>query len=172
MAIFKIADPGSNQYTENYIADKIAYILRPKAILSGYWGGYGFVKGNIHEVTEQFYIVRNSYHKSNYIPLRHFILSFDPYWEYNITPFQAYHIAKWICKIFAEAQYQVIFSIHEDKNHLHIHILVNTINLTNGVLYNSDQRNFYIIRNHVDFVLHSYRLWYGEHPLTLYPHSH
>ena len=108
MAIFTQVKPGSNLYTEDYIATKIAYILRPEAILSNYWGGYGFVKGTIQEVTEQFYIVRNLYHKSNYIPLRHFVLSFDPYYEYDITPFQAYHIAKKVCKIFADAQYQVI----------------------------------------------------------------
>lgn len=141
---------------------------RLEAILSNYWGGYGFVKGTLQEVTEQFYIVRNLYHKSNYIPLRHFVLSFDPYYEYDITPFQAYQIAKKVCKIFADAQYQVIFSVHENTNHLHVHILVNTIDLTNGMLYNCDMHNFYAVRDHVKFVLQSYRLWYGNHPLLLH----
>ena len=95
------------------------------------------------------------------------IFPFDPYYEYDITPFQAYHIAKKVCKIFADAQYQVIFSIHENNSHLHIHILVNTIDLTNGMLYNCDMHNFYAIRGHVKFVLQSYRLWYGNHPLRL-----
>ena len=134
MAIFKQVESGINPYAEDYMATKIAYILRPEAILSNYWGGYGFVKGTLQEVTEQFYIVRNLYHKSNYIPLRHFVLSFDPYYEYDITPFQAYQIAKKVCKIFADAQYQVIFSVHENTNHLHVHILVNTIDLTNGMV--------------------------------------
>ena len=79
------------------------------------------------------------------------IFPFDPYYEYDITPFQAYHIAKKVCKIFADAQYQVIFSIHENNSHLHIHILVNTIDLTNGMLYNCDMHNFYAIRGHVKF---------------------
>ena len=125
------------------------------------------MKGTLQEVAEQFYIVRNLYHKSNYIPLRHFILSFDPYYEYDIIPFQAYHIAKKVCKIFADAQYQVIFSIHENNSHLHVHIPVNTIDLTNGMLYNCDMHNFYAIRDHVKFVLQSYRLWYEDHPLRL-----
>ena len=146
MAIFKQVESGINPYAEDYMATKIAYILRPEAILSNYWGGYGFVKGTLQEVTEQFYIVRNLYHKSNYIPLRHFVLSFDPYYEYDITPFQAYQIAKKVCKIFADAQYQVIFSVHENTNHLHVHILVNTIDLTNGMLYNCDMHNFYAVR--------------------------
>ena len=167
MAIFTQVKPGSDLYTEDYIATKISYILLPEPILSHYWGGYGFVKGTLQEVTEQFYIVRNLYHKSNYIPLRHFVLSFDPYYEYDITPFQAYHIAKKVCKIFADAQYQVIFSVHENNSHLHVHILVNTIDLTNGMLYNCDMHNFYAIRGHVKFVLQSYRLWYGEHPVRL-----
>ena len=108
MAIFKQVESGINPYAEDYMATKIAYILRPEAILSNYWGGYGFVKGTLQEVTEQFYIVRNLYHKSNYIPLRHFVLSFDPYYEYDITPFQAYQIAKKVCKIFADAQYYLL----------------------------------------------------------------
>ena len=44
MAIFTQVKPGSDLYSEVYIATKIAYILRPEAILSNYWGGYGFVK--------------------------------------------------------------------------------------------------------------------------------
>ncbi|MBT9751518.1 relaxase/mobilization nuclease domain-containing protein [Coprococcus comes] len=68
---------------------------------------------------------------------------------------------------FCNAQYQVIFSIHENNSHLHVHILVNTIDLTNGMLYNCDMHNFYAIRDHVKFVLQSYRLWYGDHPLRL-----
>lgn len=169
MAIFKQVESGNNPspYAENYIASKIAYILRPEAILSNYWGGYGFVKGNINEVIQQFYTVRDLYHKSNYIPLRHFILSFDPFYEYDITPFQAYHIGKEICKIFANAQYQVIFSVHEDKSHLHIHILLNTVDLTNGTLYNCDMYNFHAIREHISFILKTYHLWYGSHPLSL-----
>lgn len=58
MAIFTQVKPGSDLYTEDYIATKIAYILRPEAILSNYWGGYGFVKGTLQEVTEQFYILQ------------------------------------------------------------------------------------------------------------------
>ena len=80
MEIFTQAELGINPSAEDYMATKIAYILRPEAILSNCWGGYGFVKGTLQEVTEQFYIVRNLYHKSNYIPLRHFVLSLDPYY--------------------------------------------------------------------------------------------
>lgn len=94
MAIFKQVESGINPYAEDYMATKIAYILRPEAILSNYWGGYGFVKGTLQEVTEQFYIVRNLYHKSNYIPLRHFVLSFDPYLEYVLRFSMAYRLLK------------------------------------------------------------------------------
>ena len=47
MAIFKQVESGINPYAEDYMATKIAYILRPEAILSNYWGGYGFVKGTL-----------------------------------------------------------------------------------------------------------------------------
>ncbi|NSK36396.1 MULTISPECIES: relaxase/mobilization nuclease domain-containing protein [Clostridia] len=72
-----------------------------------------------------------------------------------------------IYKFIGHAQYQVIFSIHENNSHLHVHIFVNTIDLTNDMLYNCDMHNFYAIRGHVKFVLQSYRLWYGEHPVRL-----
>lgn len=45
MEIFTQAESGINPSAEDYMATKIAYILRPEAILSNYWGGYGFVKG-------------------------------------------------------------------------------------------------------------------------------
>ena len=79
MAVFKIAEPAQNVYDEGYIAEKINYILQPEKIRSGCWGGFGFLKCSVNEVIDQFYIVKNIYHKSAYIPLRHYIISFDSY---------------------------------------------------------------------------------------------
>ena len=36
------------------------------------------------------------------------------------------------------------------------------------MLYNCDMHNFYAVRDHVKFVLQSYRLWYGNRPLLLH----
>ena len=134
MAVFKIADAGHDVYDDDYIAKKIRYILQPSKIISNYWGGFFFLKGSVDEVIDQFYTVRNIYHRKDYIPLRHYIISFDGMWEYGITPFQAKCIAYWICREFSECMHQVIYAVHEDTSNLHIHILLNTVNIANGSL--------------------------------------
>lgn len=145
MAVFKIAEPAQNVYDEGYIAEKINYILQPEKIRSGYWGGFGFLKCSVTEVIDQFYIVKNIYHKSAYIPLRHYIISFDSFLE-KLTPYQASLIAERVCYDLASEGYQVIYAIHEDTYNLHIHILLNTINLFSGYLFNQDKNAFsYIV---------------------------
>lgn len=168
MAVFKLADPGKNVYDENYIAEKIQYILQPQKILSNYWGGFFFLKSSVENVIKQFYIVRNIYHRKDYIPLRHYIISFDGLWEYEITPFQAKCIAHWICLEFANCMHQVIYAVHEDTSNLHIHILLNTVNIANGSLFDNNIPAFYGIRDTVDYVLKNYLLWLGEKPLKLF----
>lgn len=65
--------------------------------------------------------------------------------------------------LYADDSFYIVYVLQ-----LHIHILLNTIDLTNGMLYNCDMHNFYAIRDYIKFVLQSYRLWYGNRPLLLH----
>ena len=167
MAVFEIIQHDKDPYRETYISDKINYILQPNKILSNFWGGFNFLKCTTEQVIQQFYIVRGVHHKYNYIPLHHYVISLDPYWEYDITPYQLSCIATLICHEFGSEYYQVIYAIHEDKRQLHAHILVNTVRLTDGKILTSNPASFYKLLDYVEFILKAHRLWHGNRELKL-----
>lgn len=169
MAVFKVAEHDKDPYRETYIADKIHYILDPEKVISGQWGGVNFLKASEEETILQFYTVRNIYHKSGYIPLQHYVISLDPFWEYEVEPCQLGCIAYLICREFASEQYQAVYAVHEDKRHLHAHILVNTVNLADGKVLVSNEMSFKRLLGQVRLILSMPHWWHGEKALRLFP---
>ena len=59
----------------------------------------------------------------------HFIQSFPPY--DNITPELALQVALETAEYFKE-QYQILIAVHTDKDHIHTHFVLNTVNIETG----------------------------------------
>ena len=54
--------------------------------------GGSFLKCSVDGVIDQLYIVKNTFHKNGYIPLRHYFISFNSLLQ-KLTPYQASRIA-------------------------------------------------------------------------------
>ena len=77
----------------------------------------------------------------------HVLQSFSP--EEKITPEQAHEIAT----EFAEKQfkgYEVIIATHVDRDHIHSHIVLNSVNYETGKKYHSDKNNIPRLRDASD----------------------
>ena len=77
----------------------------------------------------------------------HVLQSFSP--EEKITPEQAHEIAR----EFAEKQfkgYEVIVATHVDRDHIHSHIVLNSVNYETGKKYHSDKNNIPRLRDASD----------------------
>lgn len=73
----------------------------------------------------------------------HFIQSFKPG---EVTPAQAHDIGiKFIERCFAN-DYQVVIGTHTDKDHIHNHIIVNSVSFETGKKYRSTPETFYALR--------------------------
>lgn len=72
--------------------------------------------------------------------LWHFVLSFDRYEEWWITPDIAYQIAGQFV-IFFDG-HQVVYAVHEDTDNVHIHYMVNATNFYNGMKFENKRDNF------------------------------
>ena len=118
------------------IQNKIEYILRPDKAINHIHGGYNFILGSPNEIIEQFLCVNRWHQKMGHIPIRHMVLSLNPYScvEEKITPHQLALIADRFCLHEFAEDYQALYAIHEDTQHLHAHILINTVNLRTGKL--------------------------------------
>lgn len=77
----------------------------------------------------------------------HVLQSFSP--EEKITPEQAHEIAR----EFAEKQfkgYEVIVATHVDRDHIHSHMVLNSVNYETGKKYHSDKNNIPRLRDASD----------------------
>ena len=119
----------------------------------------------------QFTLPSIIFNKKKHIPLEHFVLSFDGYYDKNITPAIAYEIGADICNYFYEKNQQVIYSVHEDTDHVHLHILVNTVSILDGKLQHTWKAEYYELQRWVQIALsviphsygiQSYRLVFNE----------
>lgn len=144
MAIFKQVDlnhNGLDSKSPNLISNEITYILNKFKMYHGYWGGYNFLMvPDVQNIVMQFNAPKKIYHKNNYISMRHFILSFSSEFD-DVTPYQAALIAERIALIFSH-EYQVIYAIHENTDNLHIHFLVNPVNIYTGKLLNISKATY------------------------------
>lgn len=53
----------------------------------------------------------------------------------EVTPEQALQIGEELCDRFLQGNYQYVLAVHNDKSHLHCHIIFNNTNLYNGLSF-------------------------------------
>ena len=85
----------------------------------------------------------------------HLLQAFHP--DENLTPETAHEIAL----RFAEENfpgYEVLVATHVDRNHIHSHLVINSVNADNGYKYHSDNKEIKRLRNSSDKLCLEYGL--------------
>ena len=161
MATLKTAN-GKSKYFDNHSRyDVLHYILRQDKTPDKLYGS------NLCDITTAAAQMDNTaarFNKANGVKLRHFIISFDPH-ELN-HPLLVYEIAKQI-SLFFYSEYQTVFAVHQDKAHLHIHIVINSVSFTDGHRYYGKRAEFNALKAHIKKILHGY----GMHTLIYIPNE-
>lgn len=86
---------------------------------------------NIDTASKEMQITKELYNKTKGRTYKHFVQSFPP--EENITPEQAHQIAKELTEQFhLFDDYEVVYCTHVDKEHVHTHIVVNSVSFMDG----------------------------------------
>lgn len=123
--ITKIVD--GDYVNDDAVENTIEYALRMRD-----WrlaGGYGITLTNYYDIVNQFYKVKNKYGVIGGKQVMHFMFSVDRTTFLSTDPVRK--LGYLLGKYFANER-QVLFGIHTDTDHLHIHMIVNTIAFTNG----------------------------------------
>ena len=81
----------------------------------------------------------------------HVIISFPP--DEAVTPEQARFVAEGFMVDVLKGEYEAVYAIHTDKEHTHIHIIWNSVNLVTGEKYNSPKGNW---KNHLQPATNKY----------------
>lgn len=152
MATFKVIGKGQDgkYFDDNALTDVINYVFKEHKIPHKYIDGYGV---HIENAAEQMEIVASVYNKSSGLRLRHSIISFSD--EDNILLPEAYQIAN-IAASFYTKHYQIIFAVHEDTYHPHIHLVMNQVSFVDGHKYLGKKSEHYDFVNYMKNVCRQY----------------
>ena len=117
-----------------YVSDSIAYILSPEN-RNGDEKCFqatclNCANDSVEGLVQQFYVVRMAYNKNDNILSHHYVQSFSP--NEKVTPEIAHQIGVELAENVAPG-FQVIVSTHVDKDHLHNHIIINSVSMETGL---------------------------------------
>ncbi|MEH2941312.1 relaxase/mobilization nuclease domain-containing protein [Lachnospiraceae bacterium KK002] len=85
-------------------------------------------------------MTKELYGKTGGRTYKHFVQSFSP--DEKITAQQAYQIAKEFtesCPLFSD--FEVVYSTHVDKHHIHTHFVVNSVSFLNGHKFSMSKKD-------------------------------
>lgn len=144
---------------QKYVNDSIAYILLPKD-KSGEEKCFKFTcincEGNeVDTLSKQFRFVRKAFDKDNNILAHHYVQSFSP--NEKITPELAHQIGIELSKNVATG-FQVIVSTHIDKDHIHNHIIINSVSMETGMKWRGNGDTLKVLRKESDKICKTYGL--------------
>lgn len=100
---------------------------------------------------EQMVETKNIFHKTGNRQGYHVILSFSP--EEKVTAEQAMYVLEHFAKDVLGDDYEAVFAVHTDREHMHGHLIWNSVSVTTGKKYNSPKGNW---KNHLQPVTNKY----------------
>lgn len=127
MAAIKVIIPSGNYDNLDAVENTIKYAMRLDNM--GLIGGYGVVLSNEDGIAEQFHIVKEVYNKTTGKQVIHIVFSVDG--KCFLKPEHVKKLGYLLGNAFGRER-QVLFGVHDDTKHLHIHMVINTIAFTNG----------------------------------------
>lgn len=149
MATYKVRHEPKIYQTQEDVERAIQYIISPtKAKGDGIFGGAVLLEN----AADAMNCITSLYHNESGPRLRHSVLSFSPD---EMTPEQAKEIAPKCIEYYID-QYQILASVHEDREHIHIHIAMNTTSYTDGSKYLGKKSDYYRFLNHLNQVTRPY----------------
>lgn len=115
----------------NGLKRSIAYIMNPDKTEDGF-----LVGGNAGTTPEEVFAVmmetKREWDKTGGRQGYHYVISWKPG---EVTKDQAYRIAGEFCERYLGDAYDYVYTVHTDQDHLHAHIVFNSVNRLDGYKY-------------------------------------
>ena len=100
---------------------------------------------------EQMEETKNIFHKTGKRQGYHVIISFSP--EEKVTAEQAMYVLEHFAKDMLGDDYEAVYAVHTDREHMHGHLIWNSVSMTTGKKYNSPKNNW---KNHLQPITNKY----------------
>ena len=100
---------------------------------------------------EQMEETKNIFHKTGKRQGYHVIISFSP--EEKVTAEHAMYVLEHFAKDVLGNDYEAVYAVHTDREHMHGHLIWNSVSMTTGKKYNSPKGNW---KNHRQPITNKY----------------
>lgn len=100
---------------------------------------------------EQMEETKNIFHKTGKRQGYHVIISFSP--EEKVTAEQAMYVLEHFAKDVLGNDCEAVYAVHTDREHMHGHLIWNSVSMTTGKKYNSPKGNW---KNHLQPITNKY----------------
>ncbi len=132
MAITKLLNiKTDSRGSSGHLANSIKYILNPEKTKGGLLVG-GNVGVEYEEVYQAMLDTKADWGKMDGRQGYHFVLSWKPG---EVDTERAYQVMQEFCEEYLGENYDYVFAVHDDQEHLHGHIVFNSVNRMNGYKY-------------------------------------
>ena len=151
MAITKILNimESEGRNPASHLKNALEYIQNPdKTEECVLVGGINCLPDTAFEQMEE---TKNIFHKTGKRQGYHVIISFSP--EEEVTAEQAMYVLEHFAKDVLGDDYEAVYAVHTDREHMHGHLIWNSVSMTTGKKYNSPKGNW---RNHLQPITNKY----------------
>ena len=151
MAITKILNimESEGRNPASHLKNALEYIQNPdKTEECVLVGGINCLPDTAFEQMEE---TKNIFHKTGKRQGYHVIISFSP--EEKVTAEQAMYVLEHFAKEVLGDDYEAVYAVHTDREHMHGHLIWNSVSMTTGKKYNSPKSNW---KNHLQPITNKY----------------
>ena len=151
MAITKILNikESEGRNPASHLKNALEYIQNPdKTEECVLVGGINCLPDTAFEQMEE---TKNIFHKTGKRQGYHVIISFSP--EEKVTAEQAMYVLDHFAKDVLGDDYEAVYAVHTDREHMHGHLIWNSVSMTTGKKYNSPKSNW---KNHLQPITNKY----------------
>ena len=120
----------------------IGYCMDPAKTAKGLTGGFNvYVPQAAYEMRQLSWACG----KDSGLRLRHWILSFSPQEAKRLgrRVYEELNKIAYYAAAYYQYEYQIIYAIHEDKQHPHIHFVQNTVSFRTGKKYDGSYADYF-----------------------------
>ena len=151
MAITKILNiqESEGRNPASHLKNALEYIQNPdKTEECVLVGGINCLADTAFEQMEE---TKNIFHKTGKRQGYHVIISFSP--EEKVSSEQAMYVLEHFAKDLLGDDYEAVYAVHTDREHMHGHLIWNSVSMTTGKKYNSPKGNW---KNHLQPITNKY----------------
>lgn len=165
MAITKLMHikPAKKGSPHQTLKKAIAYVINPEK-------SYGYVGGNsgitTEEIFAQFLETKRIWEKTDGRQGYHFVFSFSP--DEQVPAELMYEILQEFSEVYLKDAYDCVFTVHQNTEHMHGHLLFNSVNRETGYKYRYERGDWkQVIQPVTDRIC----MQHGLKPLTYGPET-